>query len=291
MAYDPELGGGDFLSSKAFEEPVPHGGMHGAGSIGRIYSYDDDGEPYPPLDEEDPSEWLSAENSTLEAEIARRHPRRVEDEYGGRVFSVGRPSFPPPYSSVEMRRILEFAGMQFAYDVNGTVSDILSPDTERLQRALAAQGVSVGLQAVSTVSGTIPSQLYQATIRGRRHPVGTADLGLYAHDTGVDHMPAVIVYGDPLFDLVLWHANDDSLGSVYDSITSNTSCALQLLFGNNMAGFDMSADSILPGILYGHDQAQAAHRRNSSVQLRRMMSNGLDRLGIAHPPIVTAPTE
>ncbi len=104
------------------------------------------------------------------------------------------------------------------------------PDGERLIKAAKQHAIPITLvDELEPIGQATPVKTFVDNYRAGLHTVGTAELDLYIHDVGFDHLPAIIVCGNDLMDIfsTIPQAQDDyeySLqGQWLDNATSDIS--------------------------------------------------------------------
>jgi len=232
---------------------------------------------------------------TLTNEIEAIHPTEINDEYGGRVFSVFRRYTGTPsqmdldrFKQPEIREILGKTGMKFIFDEDepDKLVDVLFPDPERIDKATNINDIPVHFETDSMGrNGEISERTYTAIVSSGKHPVTINNLTYYEHDITNDHMPAVVVCGKSFFDLINKSPSTRGKAETYDRITSNITSALRKLFEGDIKEFDNLIDVVCPGILNGYRQGKVIDN-GVSAKLRQMIESGLTGLGIDHPNIL-----
>ncbi len=231
--------------------------------------------------------------STLETEISQTNPVHVDDKYGGSVYSIiGTETTKDTlerFAIPEIRQILSVVGTMFEYDDAGNVTNVMFPTPDRLQSSIEANNLPVVLESINGGEyGRINQNHYASVVMKGQHPVGTTKRFYYEHDITNDHMPAVVVCGAELFDLILSRtSNERNVADLYDIITSNITNGLRSLFTGDIERFEQCVETIVPGSLHGYSDGKVLDK-GASKRLREIITAGLDRLGIAHPDIQTS---
>lgn len=230
----------------------------------------------------------------IEGEIGRELGLEpMTDRFGGRVFEYTNAKC---YSIPEMQTILTRGGFTFA-PLSGTAARASMPDPQRLLACKQAYDLPIKFVAETIREGSngpIPGKVYESVVRSGHHPVSVANIDYYCHDiSGNDHFPAVIVGGRPLINWIIANTPPtDDLADIYDMATSDVTNLLFQLFTNRgtLASdiretinlFKSQNDPtklVTDGPMSEADQAK-------DRELRRILYDGLKKVGIDHPPIL-----
>jgi len=236
-------------------------------------------------------------SDNLTNELYDRGLINIDDQYGGQVFTIFNGDHNAKtenlYSKVEgidfrnftdskgVRDILSKVGFIYDYDQEGNLSNVLYPEPSRLVNACRKNNIPIELSGVSTFKNTrIPEALYQSIILRGKHPVGTASLSSYMHDIKFDHIPAVIVLGDNLFDIFrsnLFLDEQVELADKYDTFTSEVSHAIRFITEGNQSEYNRIIEDYCPFIVFGHTPSKP--KKEFSLWLKENVEQGLTRLG------------
>jgi hypothetical protein len=161
---------------------------------------------------------------------------------------------------------------------------ILVPDTERLSAICEANEIPIIIeQDARGKDGRISEYTYARDVNGRSHPVGINSVEYYEHDVKViDHMPAVALLRDDLFDL--FSKGTDYFGGVanaYDCFTSTITRLLWNLFNNKYEKSQSLLYACFEQIFgYKRTPLQDERRDTFVAELVESINRNLERLGI-----------
>lgn len=131
----------------------------------------------------------------------------VDDEFGGEVIDMSEctPDRAGTYgfTSPAIQQAMSLVGFRFVHDANGKLAKVLYPNPERLQRASAANHISIAFTDDARGYGKVTSQReYARKVLDKKHPVSINNWYNYQHDIGIDHLLAAVVCGDAIFSVI-----------------------------------------------------------------------------------------
>lgn len=165
------------------------------------------------------------------------------------------------------------------------LAKVLAPMPDRLAAACDANNVAILMTTDSMGEHNAISEVgYAHTVNNDKHPVSVHNLGFYNHDINLDHIPAVIVCGTALFDIIKSSQPVRSgLAARYDTVTSNVSSAIQSLLAGDFDEYLKRlriASSTADGKSYDEEGEIFKGERLGS-RIHHAIVDGLERLGIS----------
>ncbi len=159
------------------------------------------------------------------------HYHQVNDEFGGEVIWIRGLNDHNDFVPLATRQIMSRVGYLYDLDPEGDLICAWQPNPHRFQMAAAENRVPIEFnQDGSGGSSATGQKIYISSIMRNKHPVKLDRMPWYEHDTNTDHLPAVIVCGDDLFDYINSSRFPVSVkGDAYDRFSSRLSLALKYL--------------------------------------------------------------
>ncbi len=239
-------------------------------------------------------------SKNLLAEIQKQPGlRQMGDEFGGRVFQFSDAQL---YKLPEARQILEHGGYVFEqrmYKSGQIYYQAFLPDPVRLLACCRANDVPIKfINDTDPVNEDIPDFVIRRVLESdKSHPVGVAGFYYYTHDlNGTDHFMTLVVGGRRLINWIVQNNPAGSnLADVYDHATYYIQTALFALFAND----DPSSQIREVTNIFRPDTHPAKYNirrpmdeddQRRANELRSILYEGLQRLGIHRPELISPPT-
>lgn len=220
----------------------------------------------------------------LASELANAAQIEVDDEYGGTVTEIEEPKtftlFRDEYRIAGFREIMKSVGFLFDVKDDGDVDKVFAPNPDRFELACRANGIPIELLPIENgKDGAIPWLVYGNTVgEKRKHPVSSHSLYYFRHDTSKDHVPAIVVAGSTVFDIISSLQNVEK-AKAYDLLTSYTSRAIGYLMEGDydeMFKYLRNCSSVC-----GEPYIEGLYAGSVGERMFRAICDGLEGLGVS----------